>query len=443
MTPPPIPAQVSRGSSSRRPRILMMEGANFTAGFVTSLANAIVGCGKYEVDGLGFAEPVGIPLRRRREEVYRVMSYYPAAPQAPKDITQAIATASALLSFSDTPDPIADDPRGLKGYLFRKVFWRNLRSAMRHRIGGYDLYHWHCFVPEYLPALDFLPPDAKLLLTLWGSDVYRTQGVAEYARQLRAAGRASLVTMATPELADSFLSKFGRNLQSKVRLVSYGSELVDLIERFRGEREGFLRVIGVDPAKISIVVGHNASPGNQHEAVLRQIAKLPESLRTRIAIVIPMTYTGTSPSYVDSIRDLSGQLQLPVRILDQRLSLDNVARLRVATDILIHVPISDQFSAAMCESLVAGAVLITGAWLPYRKLRASGAHYHEVFEVGEISTKLAGVLSDFQPERSQVGRNAAVVREMMSWQFLVPKWIDVYNELLNVGTIDSRRIHSA
>jgi hypothetical protein len=281
-----------------------------------------------------------------------------------------------------------------------------------------------------------MPPNAKLLLTLWGSDVYRTYGIAEYGRQLRAARRASLVTMATPELADSFLSKFGRDLQSKVRLVSYGSELVDVIERFRGEREGFLRVIGVDPAKIAIVVGHNASSGNQHEAVLREIAKLPESLRDRIAIVIPMTYTGTSSSYVNSIRDLSEQLQLPVHILDQRLSLDDVARLRVATDILIHVPISDQFSAAMCESLVAGAVLITGAWLPYRKLRASGVHYHEVFELGEISTKLAEVLSDFQRERFQVGRNAAVVREMMSWQSLVPQWIGVYDELLTIATID-------
>lgn len=443
MTSSTIPAQMNSDTESRRPRILMMEGANFTAGFVTSLANAIVGCGKYEVDGLGFAEPLGIPLRRPREEVYGVMSYYPAAPQAPKDFKQAIATASALLSFSDTPDPIADDPHGLKGYLFRKMFWRNLRSAMRARIGGYDLYHWHCFVPEYLPALECLPPNAKLLLTLWGSDVYRTYGVAEYARQLRVARRTSLVTMATPELADSFLSKFGRDLQSKVRLVSYGTELVDVIERFRGEREGFLRGIGVDSAKIAIVVGHNASPSNQHEAALRQIAKLPESLRSRISIVMPMTYTGTPSSYVDSIRDLSKQLQLPVRILDQRLSLDDVARLRVATDILIHVPISDQFSAAMCESLVAGAVLITGGWLPYRKLRASGVHYHEVFEVGEISTKLAGVLSDFQRERSQVGTNAAIVREMMSWHSLAPQWIGVYDELLNIANIHSPRIHGA
>src|SRR5271169_2234830 len=166
---------------NRRSRILMMEGANFTAGFVTALANAIVGCGKYEVDGLGFAEPVGIPLRRRREEVYRSVSYYPAPPRAPRDLKQAITTASALLSLTEVPDPVADDPHGVKGYLFRKVFWQNLHAAMRDRVGGHDLYHWHCFVPHYLPALDSLPPDARLVLTLWGSDVYRTYGVAEYA----------------------------------------------------------------------------------------------------------------------------------------------------------------------------------------------------------------------------------------------------------------------
>jgi hypothetical protein len=428
---------------NRRSRVLMMEGANFTAGFVSSLANAIVGCGKYEVDGLGFAEPLGIPFERRREDVYREMSYYPAPPRAPKNLTQAINTASSLFSFSDVPDPVAGDPHGLRGYVYRRVFWHDLRSFLRNRTRGYDLYHWHCFTPEYLPALDALLPKAKLILTLWGSDVYRTYGVAEYARQLRAARRASLVTMATPELADAFLSKFGRELESKVRLVSYGSKLVDVIDRFRPERDTFLRGIGIDSAKISIVVGHNASPSNQHEAVLREIAKLQEALRSQIAIVIPMTYTGTSSSYVDSIRVLSEQLQLPVRILDQRLSLDDVARLRVATDILIHVPISDQFSAAMCESLVGGAVLITGGWLPYRRLRASGVQYHEVFEVGAIAKKLGDLLDRFQFERSQVQKNVAIVRNMMSWQSLVPQWTKVYDELLNSGTSNSSRVPGA
>jgi 4-alpha-L-fucosyltransferase glycosyl transferase group 56 len=249
--------------------------------------------------------------------------------------------------------------------------------------------------------------------------------------------------MATPELADAFLSKFGRELESKVRLVSYGSKLVDVIDRFRPERDTFLRGIGIDSAKISIVVGHNASPSNQHEAVLREIAKLQEALRSQIAIVIPMTYTGTSSSYVDSIRVLSEQLQLPVRILDQRLSLDDVARLRVATDILIHVPISDQFSAAMCESLVGGAVLITGGWLPYRRLRASGVQYHEVFEVGAIAKKLGDLLDRFQFERSQVQKNVAIVRNMMSWQSLVPQWTKVYDELLNSGTSNSSRVPGA
>jgi hypothetical protein len=166
---------------------------------------------------------------------------------------------------------------------------------------------------------------------------------------------------------------------------------------------------------------------------------LPEAFRSQIAIVLPMTYTGTSSSYVDSIRTMSAQWQLPVRILDQRLSPDDVARLRVATDVLIHLPISDQFSAAMCESLVAGAVLITGGWLPYRKLRAGGVRYHEVFEIGAISAKLADMLGRFQLERSQVQKNASIVRNMMSWQSLVPQWTNVYDELLKTGTAGSSR----
>jgi len=408
----------------------MMEGAGFTAGIVTSFARAIGGCGKYQVDGLGFSEPAGIPVNDRREEIYGRLLHFPPPPKPPEDLSQALRTALALISPSHVPIPIADEHRGLRGYAQRRVFWQNFRSKLRERIRGYDLYHWHCFLPDYLPVLDFLPSPANLIVTLWGSDVYRSHGVAEYTRQWKAARRASRVTMATPELADLFLSKFGRDLENKLRIISYGSDVVGLIDRFRGERDSFLRRIGVAPERITILVGHNASPGNQQESMFRAIAKVPEHQRSLIALLIPMTYTGSTSPHERQIRECAENCGVPFRVLDQRLSLDDVARLRIATDIMIHVPISDQFSGAMCESLVAGAVLITGAWLPYRRLRESGVCFHEVLRVEDISAKLTDILVRFEAERLRTRNNAEIVKGLVGWQSIVPQWTKAYDELL-------------
>ena len=423
--------------STGRPRVLIMEGAAFSAGIVTSFAHAIQTSGKYHVDGLGYANPVGIPFDHPREAIYRTMSYYPPPPTAPKNLREAIQVASALLSFSRVSAPVANEPRGLKGYAFRKVHFKQLRGFIR-RMLDYDLYHWHCLEPQSLPILDDLPSDAKFIVTLWGSDIYRTCGVAEYARQLKVAQRASVVTMATPELADTFLSKFGRDLQPKVRIIGYGLELVDAVDRF--QRDDFRRVTEVDSAKISIVVGNNASPSNQHEFVLREIAKLPPQLLSQVAIVVPMTYTDTCSEYVNSIRTGAEQLGLPVRILDRRLSSDDLARFRVATDIMIHVPITDQFSGAMLESLAAGAVLITGGWLPYRRLRVAGVYYHEVFDVKQISSTLSPILERFDLERSQAKKNRPIVQEMVSWRSIAPQWTSIYDELLLRKDVQEQRV---
>src|SRR3974377_363129 len=126
-----------------RPRVLMVEGASFAAGFATSFARAMGGCGKYRIDGLGFSEPVGIPVNDCREEIYGTLFHFPPPPKPPEDLPQALRTALALISPSHVPIPIADGLRGLRGYAHRKVLWQNLRSALSQRIRGYDLYHWN------------------------------------------------------------------------------------------------------------------------------------------------------------------------------------------------------------------------------------------------------------------------------------------------------------
>lgn len=420
---------------NRQHRVLMIEGATFTVGFVTNFARELARCGKYQVDGLVFSNPTGRGVDLRREQIYQNQFHFPPHPRRPENPVQAMRAALTLSSPSQVPIATSGDPTGPTGYAWRKIFWQNLRSGLHDQIQGYDLYHWHCFLPEYLPMLDWFPQRSKIIITLWGSDLYRTAGIEEYRRQLRACKRASAFTMGSIEMKETFLAKFGWQFEPKVRIVTYGMDHLDRVDTARGSRDDFLTAHGIAPDKITVAIGHSGIAPVQHLRALAEVGKLSPDLRSRLTVLLPMTY-GAQPDYLEAVRQAALRAGVAFHIFDTFLSAEDTARLRVACDVTIHVPISDQFSAAMLEVLLAGSVLITGAWLPYSRLRLSGCHYHEVGSLTDLALKLEGVLENLDRERAKAQVNAHIIRKLGDWDQVLPVWTALYDELLSAAPHD-------
>jgi hypothetical protein len=188
---------------------------------------------------------------------------------------------------------------GLKSRFYRTLLWRRYRSQLGPRLAGYDLYHWHCFLPEQLPLLDCTPPSTPILMSLWGSDLFRTSGLAEFKRQLAACRRTVLFTVASLEMRETFLAKFGREFAPNVRFATYGTSIVNF-EETRAEKKVFLETLGVPEGHSVITIGNSGSEGNQHLGVLTEIGRLPADLLSRIAILLPMTYSATS-RYIEQV----------------------------------------------------------------------------------------------------------------------------------------------
>jgi hypothetical protein len=309
--------------------------------------------------------------------------------------------------------------------LYRRLYARTIpRLAV-----GFDLYHWHCLHWRRLVGTRYLPRSGRLILTIWGSDLLRCAGVDEYRVQFEACQRASVITAASLELREVLLAKFGRNLARKFRQVSYGADYIDIGPASACERESFLQRFGIPADKIVVVIGHSGHRQNQHLEVLERLCRLPTHVLKRIALLFPVTY-GLTGEYKNEILSLAARIRVPLHLFDTFLSDADLCSLRKATDVLIHVPISDQFSAAMCESLAAGAVLITGAWLPYSRLRYSKVHYHEVTDCSELGVTLHHVIEHLDSERTLSAGNSDSIREIMAWSHVMPKWLQIYEELL-------------
>ena len=166
--------------------------------------------------------------------------------------------------------------------------------------------------------------------------------------------------MYSVELREILLAKFGRRFMEKTRLATIGAALVDAIDEVRRDGEDFRSRHGIEPNKVIVCVGNNASPNNRHPEIMRALGALDSSYRDRMVVVLPMTY-GAEPSYLSMVRQEIEKSSLEARVLTEPLSDKDVASLRCCTDIMVFVPTTDTFSAAMAETLYSGGILLTGA----------------------------------------------------------------------------------
>lgn len=405
----------------------MIAGANFVHSVVFRQVEWLKRSARYSFYGLGFGASEGRRGHVEPEILFDRFDQLPAPVGRPRDLKSALELlphVTASLSMRSSPP----DDSTWKQRTLQRASDRRARPFFERLFTTCDLFHWHYFGPERLPLLRHLPARAKLIMSLWGSDLYRTAGIQEYVRQFEACKKVTVFTMATPEMRETFLAKFGRDLADKVRLLNYGACNLETIDRVRERRACGLTRFGIGAGKTVVCIGNSAVAGNQHIPVLRAIAEVKPELLTRIALVLPMTY-GLHPDYASEVRQEAAKVGAPVAIIDEFLSDEEIALLRCCADVTIHVPVSDQFSASMCEALYAGSILITGSWLPYSRLRMNHVAFHEIAGVEDVGRKLTEVIENLGCERKRVSQNAEPIRQLMSWDTVTDQWLALYDQL--------------
>lgn len=407
----------------------MIAGANYVHSVVFRQVAHLRESNRYTFSGFGFGKPEGRLGHTDPNTIFDLFDRWQEPTGRPKTFTAAIRLLPHIANGLIGPRQKLET-RSWKERALDSAKGEYCNANHRRFLQGYDLYHWHCFVPDRLPLLKQLTPNSKLIVTLWGSDLYRVAGVEAYARQFEACDRATIFTMATPEMRTTFLAKFGQRWAEKTRLLNYGACNLPNIDSVRSRSSEILRNLGIPADKTIISLGNSGVEGNQHIAVLEAINKLTPDLLQTITLVLPATYSAEA-SYIQKLRETAQRLGTSVSILDRYLTDDEVSALRCATDIAIHVPISDQFSAAMCEALYAGSVVVTGTWLPYSILRSHNVVFHEVADIPSLTTKISQILANLDSERLRVSGNAKPIWSLMSWENVAAKWLTLYDEVLS------------
>lgn len=302
------------------------------------------------------------------------------------------------------------------------------RSHLRRFAHAYDT--CHVFYNEPLYGLFLARPLRRcataLLVFVAGSDFLRTSSV-QRAVQERMYRRARYITFNNVGVRDRFNAHYRGRYSNKLRIIYFGmagfARIADVRNRF--SREQSLERLGVGPASLTIVCGHNGAPAQRHAQIVSECTKVRDRLPDDTLLLVPMTY-GCDDSYRDDIEKRLTESGFRYRLFRSRMSEEDVAHLRSVADVLIHVQTTDSFSASMQEHFFAGTLVINGAWLPYGFLRDLGVSFLEVESIDELAGCIPEVVRGLDGYRDRLLRNRSIMESKFGWGATTEAWIRTY-----------------
>lgn len=291
----------------------------------------------------------------------------------------------------------------------------------------YDVVHFHFIsIDSYFIIEQFKKKTtSKIILSIWGSDMYRVNSTSEKGF-IEACQKADALTFTNQKSIDYFKMKYNWN-KNNLKLCRFGLTPLENLKRLATTREECKKQLNWNLQKMAVTIGYNLHTAQQHLEILTQFDnEKVKKLKDKIQLILPITYGGT-PKYKNQLLEKLKQLPFESITYDTFLTDEKVAQIRKASDIMIQLQLTDQFSGSMQEHLYSRNVVITGSWLPYETMKENGAWFIEIDKLEELAKVIPVIIKDFEKYELKTKNNPQVISELSSWDKNIYSWIDLYN----------------
>jgi hypothetical protein len=297
----------------------------------------------------------------------------------------------------------------------------------------FDAVNIHFAEPIYRDLARALKRHSKTLVTtIWGSDFLRAEPSA-----LRALGdtldSSDIVTSNNPEVLQKLVAHYP-SISGRARIVRWGLRSLDVIaalQKSEGQDETRNK-LGVPLGKVIVTCGYNGSKAQRHATMIDALAALPAAVKSRLFALFPMTYPD-DPVYRNEVRKALESARVEYRIVDAKMSMEDICRVRVASDFAVNIQITDSLSASIQEHMFAGSSMIVGKWLPYGVFEKIGVPLQKVATAEEISAALEKAAEESISARFRPPY-ADRIYDYSSWSSNIGKWLELYSEPTSHGT---------
>lgn len=259
--------------------------------------------------------------------------------------------------------------RGLRVFATKYKQIRFFSKFSKNR--KYDIINIHfanrymSFVYKYLRAMS-----DNLVMIPWGSDILRRP--KKNLEQLSYLYQKADYIAATPSspIGRKILEEFKVNPE-KVVGSFWGSDLVDFAIKNGNtiSQEDAKDRFGLSDRYV-ITCGYNRQEAQRHKAIIEAIDQKREQLPENLTLLFPMTYGNMTyqGKYVEEVKDECKKRNLQAVFVTEFLSLEDLYKLRNATDMFIHVQTTDAFSGSVQEYILCNKKIVHGSWNKYEQL---------------------------------------------------------------------------
>ena len=137
-----------------------------------------------------------------------------------------------------------------------------------------------------------------------------------------------------------------------------------------------------------------------------------------------MSYGGTR-GYRNSVIAMAKKVGFECIDIQHFLTNEEVAELRIITDLYINAQVTDAFSGSICENLFSDTVLINARWLRYKEFEMYNFKYLEFENINEINFLIKKAFN----QKIDVIGNKQLVWKLRSWEHCSSKWEEIYGKM--------------
>lgn len=291
-----------------------------------------------------------------------------------------------------------------------------------------DIIHIHYAYPYILRIIPYIGKKRKTIVTFWGSDLLRANK-AEIELINKTSREVDALVVGAEDLY-SRLIEINTELEHKTSLIRMGLTAFDNIDAKRESADDCrTRLIGNQhEGKTIITVGYNAGRAQQHINVIRSLAEMPDTLKSKIVIVLPLTYQNEDINYHEEIKKELGKAHITNVLLTEFMNDDQIAELCLSTDIFINAQTTDAISASMLEHFYAGSIVLNGKWLKYEFLENNNIEAITFDSFAELCEIIERLLLG-REKRENLNRDINALKENFSWEASRDLWKQLYSEL--------------
>ncbi len=332
------------------------------------------------------------------------------------------------------------DPKQMKLYDYRGEYIRSLgapalaptivkramclRRVLREYAQAGKWVHMFHLRYELLLSGYRLGDTKRYICTLYGGDHY-TNPVKPLCRPIFR--KFGVITAQKEELLSSFDAYYSARARGQ------DLRVLDMplyqLRHYRRAASGRLREGGETRQSdlVTVVVGTNASPNEQHELIFTAIKMLGEQEREKLHLVIPLTYDGPKERRRRIVNEAGSLGVAKVTPLLQYLTDEALAEIRLAADVFVNFRKSDQMNVAVYESIYSGAIIINGSWLDYRHLPSDREMIMQASDIAGLRESLSRAISSVS--RGAPGyrtEDLETVGERTLPHKVLPRWLALY-----------------